>query len=222
MPIDETAFAARAHPAPVGYGSIKRAPVVPELFEVRAGGPGGPVIGALENSLLTEHLALELPFRDGLRLPDPNHGVHKLAVLERHGVNGNVGRGFVKGFGGLRGALASSIGHDCHNLIVVGADDAEMALAVNRLIELQGGAVAVADGAVRAELPLPIAGLMSDRPFEEVASGLRALRACARELGCALPEPFLQLAFLPLPVIPHLKLTDQGLVDVDRFTLIAA
>jgi adenine deaminase len=148
--------------------------------------------------------------------------VHKLAVLERHGINGNVGRGFVKGFGALHGALASSIGHDCHNIIVVGDNDADMALAVNRLIELQGGAVAVADGAVRAELPLPIAGLMSDRPFEEVERALRRLRQTARELGCALPEPLLQLAFLPLPVIPHLKLTDKGLVDVDRFELIAA
>ena len=222
VPIDAAALATRAHPAPVGYGSVKRAPVTAELFEVKASGSGGPVIGALENSLLTDHLTLELPYRDGLRLPHPAQGVHKLAVLERHGVNGNVGRGFVRGFGALRGALASSIGHDCHNLIVVGADDADMALAVNRLIELQGGAVAVADGAVRTELPLPIAGLMSDRPFEEVEAGLRALRACARELGCALPEPFLQLAFLPLPVIPHLKLTDKGLVDVDRFELIAA
>ncbi|MCE3249760.1 MAG: ade, partial [Geminicoccaceae bacterium] len=205
--VDEQAFADRSHPPPVGYRSVQREPVAPEVFQVRTAGPVGPVIGAIENSLLTEHLALELPYREGLRLPDPGQGVHKLAVLERHGINGNVGRGFVKGFGGLRGALASSIGHDCHNIIAVGADDAEMALAVNRLIELQGGAVAVADGAVRAELPLPIAGLMSERPFEEVASGLRALRSCAR---------------LPLPVIPHLKLTDKGLVDVDRFTLIAA
>ena len=96
-----------------------------------------------------------------------------------------------------------------------------MARAVNRLIELQGGCVAVAEGAVRAELPLPIAGLMSDRPFEEVASRLRELRRAARAMGCAMAEPFLQLAFLPLPVIPHLKLTDLGLVDVDRFELIA-
>jgi adenine deaminase len=196
--------------------------VRPEIFAVAAAGPGGPVIGARENSLLTDHLSLTLPFRDGLRLPDPDQGVHKLAVLERHGVNGNVGRGFVKGFGALHGALASSIGHDCHNIIVVGDDDAAMAQAVNRLIELQGGAVAVAGGAIRAELPLPIAGLMSERPFEEVTDRLRALRAVSRAMGCALPEPYLQLAFLPLPVIPHLKLTDKGLVDVDRFELIAA
>jgi adenine deaminase len=148
--------------------------------------------------------------------------VHKLCVLERHGRNGNVGRGFVRGFGALRGALASSIGHDSHNLIVVGDDDGDMARAVNRLIELQGGCVAVAGGEVRAELALPIAGLMSERPFEEVADRLRALRGAAVAMGCTMAEPFLQLAFLPLPVIPHLKLTDLGLVDVDRFELIAA
>jgi adenine deaminase len=222
VPIDDAAFANRSRPAPVGHGSIKLAPVVPELFEVRAAGPSGPVIGALENSLLTERLTMTLPWRDGLRLPDPAAGVLKLAVLERHGKNGNVGRAFVRGFGAMHGALASSIGHDSHNVIVAGDNDADMAAAVNRLIELQGGAVAVADGSVRAELALPIAGLMSDRPFEAVQTALRALRGASRAMGCAMAEPLLQLAFLPLPVIPSLKLTDRGLVDVDRFELIAA
>jgi adenine deaminase len=221
VPVDDAAFAGRAAVAAVGYRSIKRQPVAPELFAVRAAGPSGPVIGALENSLLTEHLTLELPYRHGQRLPDPAQGVHKLCVLERHGRAGTIGRGFVKGFGALSGALASSIGHDSHNLIVVGDDDGDMAHAVNRLIELQGGCVAVAGGEVRAELPLPIAGLMSDRPYEDVTAGLRELRTVARGMGSAMAEPFLQLAFLPLPVIPHLKLTDLGLVDVDRFELIA-
>jgi adenine deaminase len=221
-PVDEAAFADRAAVPPVGHGSVRRQPVAPDLFAVPASGPSGPVIGAIEHSLLTEHLTLALPYRDGVRLPDPAQGVHKLCVLERHGKNGNVGRGFVRGFGALRGALASSIGHDSHNLIVVGDDDGDMAVAVNRLIELQGGCVTVAGGEVRAELPLPIAGLMSERPFEEVADRLRALRRAAAALGCTMAEPFLQLAFLPLPVIPHLKLTDLGLVDVDRFELLAA
>jgi adenine deaminase len=221
-PVEPAAFEGRPSVPLVGYGSIRRAPVTAEVFQVPAGDPSGPVIGAHENSLLTDHLSMTLPQRGGQRLPDPGQGVHKLAVLERHGVNGNVGRGFVKGFGALHGALAASIGHDCHNLIVVGDDDDAMAQAVNRLIELQGGAVAAAGGAVRAELALPIAGLISDRPFEEVEGRLKALRAASRALGCAMAEPFLQLAFLPLPVIPHLKLTDRGLVDVDRFALIAA
>jgi adenine deaminase len=221
-PVDESTFAGRTHPAPVGYGSVRREPVSADLFQVQASGGSGPVIGALENSLLTERLTLELPWRDGLRLPDPGQQVHKLAVLERHGKNGNVGRAFVKGFGPMRGALASTVGHDSHNIIVVGDDDGDMALAVNRLIELQGGGIAVAGGRVLAELPLPLAGLMSDRPIEEVEAALRRLRTATRGMGCALPEALLQLAFLPLPVIPHLKLTDRGLVDVDRFELIAA
>jgi adenine deaminase len=126
----------------------------------------------------------------------------------------------VKGFGLKRGAIASSVGHDSHNICVVGVDEADMAAAVNRLIEIQGGFAVVSDGTVRAELALPIAGLMSDQPFEDVRDGLVALRAAAKGLGVVLPEPFLQVAFLPLPVIPHLKITDLGLVDVDRFELV--
>jgi adenine deaminase len=215
-------FEARTVIEPVGRGSVHRAPVGPADFRVAADGPGALVIGAIENSLLTERREMVLPYQGGCRQPDPDRGVLKLAVLERHGVNGNIGRAFVHGFGPLRGALAATIGHDCHNLIVVGDDDADMASAVNRLIELQGGAAIASGGVIRAELRLPIAGLMSDRPLAEVERDLRVLRETTRGLGCTLAEPLLQLAFLPLPVIPHLKLTDRGLVDVDRFALIAA
>src|SRR5690606_13225746 len=131
-----------------------------------------------------------------------------------------IGRGFVRGFGLTRGALASSIGHDSHNICVVGADDEDMAVAVNRLIEMQGGVTVAAGGAVRAELALPVAGLMSAGRFEDVHRALVPLRAAVKELGTSLKEPFLQAAFLPLPVIPHLKITDFGLFDVDRFSLI--
>ena len=130
------------------------------------------------------------------------------------------GRGFVQGFGMKRGAIASSVGHDSHNICVVGIDDADMAAAVNRLRELQGGFVVVDAGEVLAELALPIAGLMSELPFEEVREALFPLRIAARQLGVILAEPFLQVAFLPLPVIPHLKITDFGLVDVDSMTLV--
>ena len=153
-------------------------------------------------------------------IADPDQDVLKVAVVERHGRNGNIGRGFVQGFGFRGGALAASVGHDSHNLCTVGDDDADMAVAVNRLRDLQGGFVAVRGGRVIAELALPIAGLMSDRTFEEVEHGLLDLRAAVRGMGCPLPEPFLQLAFLPLPVIPHLKITDRGLFDVDLFRLI--
>ncbi|UEM04528.1 adenine deaminase [Skermanella rosea] len=215
-------FAGRTIVPPVGLGSIRLDPVTPEVFRTPSGGPSGPVIGLIPGKILTEHLTASLPYRDGERHPDPEADILKVCVLSRHDTNRNVGRGFVKGFGLKRGALASSVGHDSHNVIVVGADDADMAVAVNRLIELQGGFVAVLDGQVVGELALPLAGLISDRTFEEVEHLLTALRAAVRGMGCPLAEPFLQLAFLPLPVIPHLKITDMGLVDVDRFELIPA
>lgn len=211
-PVTPELFDGRQHPAPVGYGSVRRDPVAPELFEI-PGGPGPtPVIGVIPDSIITERLSAAPVSRGGRRLADPDRGLHKLAVLERHGVNGNVGRGFVQGFGPLRGAIASSIGHDSHNLIVVGDDDGDMALAVNRVIELQGGVTVVRRGQILADLALPVAGLMSDRGFDHVRARIVPLRETARAIGCALDEPILQLAFLPLPVIPHLKLTDRGLV----------
>src|SRR5208282_6038120 len=139
------------------------------------------------------------------------------AVVGRHGVNDNIGVAFVHGFGMKRGAIASSVGHDSHNVTVVGASEADMAVAVNRLVEIEGGFVVAEGGRVTAELALPIAGLMS---FEEVHKALIPLRAAAKRLGVELAEPFLQVAFLPLPVIPHLKITDMGLVDVDRFEFV--
>ena len=141
----------------------------------------------------------------------------KIAVIERHGVNGNCATGFVQGFGLQRGAIASTVCHDHHNIAVVGADYADMALAANRVGQIEGGFVVVEGGKVLAELALPVAGLMSLHSFETVHRDLVALRAAAKSLGVVLEEPFLQLAFLCLPVIPHLKITDHGMVDVDRF-----
>jgi len=155
-----------------------------------------------------------------MRHADLERDLLKICVVERHGRNGNGGRGFVKGFGLRGGALASSVGHDSHNICVVGADEADMAVAVNRLIAIEGGFAVVAGAQVLAELALPMAGLMSLSGFESVRSALIRLRQAAKSLGCVLPEPFLQVAFLPLPVIPHLKITDKGLVDVDRFEIL--
>jgi adenine deaminase len=216
---DDALFAARPRVDAIGLGSMKAASVTAGDFRVR-GGPSTSVIGVVPGQLVTEHLRLELPVRGGERQVDRDQDVAKLAVVARHGVNGNIGLGFVKGFGLGRGAIASSVAHDSHNICAVGMDDADMAGAVNRLGEIGGGFVVVAQGEVRAELPLPIAGLMSDRTYETVRDDLRRLRAAARLLGSALTDPFLQLSFLALPVIPHLKLTDLGLVDVDRFELI--
>jgi adenine deaminase len=179
-----------------------------------------PVIGILPGKIITEHLTHDIAPTDGDKRPDLDRDLIRIAVIERHGKNGNRATGFVKGFGLKRGAIASTVCHDHHNIAVVGADYADMALAANRLGEIEGGFVVVEGGRVLAELPLPVAGLMSLEPFEFVRERLVALRAAAAGLGVVLEEPFLQLAFLALPVIPHLKITDHGMVDVDRFEVI--
>jgi len=218
--VDEIDFAARAMPAPIGLASMKLDPVRAADFAVPAAGPGGPVIGIIPGKIVTAHLTMSLPYARGQRMVDVENDVLKVAVLARHGKNRNIGRGFVQGFGIRAGALASSVGHDSHNVCVVGATDGDMAVAVNRIIALGGGFVAVRDGQVLGEIAFPSAGLIALQPFEAVRKELLALRTAIRAMGCPLAEPFLQLAFLPLPVIPHLKITDMGVVDVDRFELI--
>jgi adenine deaminase len=206
----------------VGRASVKARRVRAKDFTARGSGPSTPVIGVVPGKIITEYRAFTLPYRDGARHTDTAQDVIKVAVVERHGVNGNIGVGFVNGFGLKHGAIASTVGHDSHNICVVGADDADMAVAVNRLGEIEGGFVVAADGKVLAEIALPVAGLMSLLRHEEVRDALIPLRQAAKALGTTLAEPFLQVAFLPLPVIPHLKITDKGLVDVDRFELIDA
>ncbi|MBB3265551.1 adenine deaminase [Azospirillum sp. OGB3] len=215
-------FAGRPAISPVGLRSVKLHPVTAEDFAVPARGSVQSVIGVLPGKIITAHLRLEVPARDGKLVADPDRDILKICVFARHGTNQNVGRGFASGFRFREGALASSVGHDSHNICVVGASDEDMAIAVNRLIELQGGFVAVRNGKIVGELALPLAGLMSLEPFETVERHLRSLRASVKEMGCPLAEPFLQLAFLPLPVIPHLKITDRGMVDVDKFALVEA
>lgn len=220
--VDESTFADRPVAAAIGYGSVRLDPVTPEVFEVQATGASAPVIGVIPGKIITEHLRADLPYRDGKRHADPDHDLLKICILARHGTNQNVGRGFVKGFGFRKGALASSVAHDSHNVGVVGASDDDMAVAVNRLIELQGGFVVAKGGRVLAELALPIAGLMCELPLAQIEERLVELRRVVKDMGCPLEEALLQLAFLALPVIPHLKITDLGMVDVDRFELIPA
>ncbi|MFN4192449.1 MAG: adenine deaminase [Tabrizicola sp.] len=217
---DDAAFAGRAMTEPVGRRSVKAARVEAGHFRTGGNRVETPVIGILPGKIITEHLTFEIAPQDGDKRPDPSRDLMKIAVVERHGVNGNRATGFVKGFGLKRGAIGSTVCHDHHNIAVVGADYADMALAANRLVEIEGGFVVVEGGRVLAELPLPVAGLMSLQSFEAVREDLVALRAAARSLGVTLEEPFLQLAFLALPVIPHLKITDHGMVDVDRFEVI--
>ncbi len=219
--VTDELFDARRFVGPVGLNSMKARALTWADFAARASGPTGPVIGVMPGKIITEHLRLTLPYANGVRSVDLDQDAIKVAVVARHGINDNIGIGFVRGFGMKTGAIASSIGHDSHNICVVGVDDADMALAVNRLNDLGGGFVVAAGGQVLAEMALPVAGLMSLLPFEGVRDAMIPLRRAAQSLGVVLPEPFLQVAFLPLPVIPSLKITDRGLVDVDRFELIA-
>jgi adenine deaminase len=219
-PVTADRFKARPDVPLVGLDSVKLKPVTAATFHMPATAASPPVIGIRPGQILTDRLALDVSRRDGAFVADTGRDILKVAVLGRHNERGDVGHGFVKGFGITGGAIASSIGHDSHNVCVIGCNDGDMAVAVNRLIELRGGFAAAADGRVVGELALPVAGLMSDRPFEQVERGLRSLRQAVAGLGTRLHEPFLQMAFLALPVIPHLKITDKGLVDVDRFELV--
>jgi adenine deaminase len=218
--MDDAAFAARSVTPPVGRGSVKVGTITADQFRTGGNRTQTDVIGIIPGKIITEHLSEDVAIVDGDKRPDLERDIIKIAVAERHGVNGNLSTGFVKGFGLKAGAIASTVCHDHHNIAVVGADYDDMAFAANRLAELQGGFVVVRDGAVLAELALPVAGLMSDQPFEVVHADLIALRSAAKSLGVTLDEPFLQLAFLALPVIPALKITDRGMVDVVKFEII--
>ena len=218
--VTEAAFADRAVIPPVARHSVKAGRVEAHHFRCGGNRVETPVIGILPGKIITEHLTFDIAPQDGDKRPDPERDLIRIAVIERHGKNGNRATGFVQGFGLKRGAIASTVCHDHHNIAVVGADYADMALAANRLGEIEGGFVVVEGGRVLAELALPVAGLMSLEPFEVVREGLVALRAAAAGLGVVLEEPFLQLAFLALPVIPHLKITDHGMMEVDRFEVI--
>ena len=184
--------------------------------------PGGParVVGLVEDQVVTAALNEEPSLRDGEVVADVGRDLAKLAVVERHLGTGRVGLGLVTGFGLERGALASTVAHDAHNIVVVGVVDDDMKHAVERLADIQGGIVAVSAGEIVGECPLPVAGLLSDAPLAEVIERSRACNEAAGKLGCKLATPFLTLAFLALSVIPRLKLTDHGLVDVERFELV--
>ena len=200
--------------------TVRVGAVPPDVFRIPWGGGDARVIGLVPGQIVTESLVAEPRVEDGLAVADPSRDLAKIAVLERHLGTGRVGLGFVRGFRLARGAFGATVAHDAHNMVVVGVDDPSMARVVARLTEL-GGGIVVADGTeILAELPLPVAGLLSDRPLAEVLAASRALDTAAQALGVAYPHPFQVLAFLALSVIPSLKITDRGLVDVDRFELV--
>lgn len=187
-------------------------------FTIPATGTGRVrVIGVVENQLVTRSLEVEPTVRDGSIVADPDRDLCRIAVVERHTGSGRVGRGLVRGMGLRSGALAGTVAHDHHNLIVVGVDQASMLAAARAVAEMGGGLAVAGEGRVRARLPLPVGGLMSDRPIGEVREALDRVVQAARALGSGLHDPFMAMSFLGLEVIPSLKITDRGLVDVDRF-----
>jgi len=175
------------------------------------------VIEAIPGQIVTGQRVEEIGVADGTAVTDPERDLLKIAVIERHRGTGNVGVGFVRGFGLTRGAIASTVAHDNHNIVVVGASDEDMMAAARAVADSDGGQAVVADGKVLASVPLPIAGLMSDLPLEEVRDRVAGMTTASRDLGGKLPDPLMTMSFLALAVIPELKITDQGLVDVGAF-----
>ncbi len=186
-----------------------------------AGKPGMvEIIGIEPGQITTKHLRDEAPLRDGKIVADPERDLLKLVVIERHHASGRVGLGLVKGFGLRKGAIASSVAHDAHNIVIAGVSDSDILRAARVLEEIGGGFACVVDGIVQASVPLPLAGLVSPLPAAELVQQLHALDAAAAALGCTLDHPCMTLSFLSLSVIPSLKLTDQGLIDVEAFSLL--
>ncbi|MDW8072448.1 MAG: adenine deaminase C-terminal domain-containing protein, partial [Anaerolineae bacterium] len=210
----------RPKPRPVLRSSINLNWAKTNL-RVPANGRRVRVVGIIPEQIVTEHLIEEMPNHDGEIIPDVERDILKLAVIERHLATGRVGLGFVKGLGLREGAVASSVAHDHHNIVVTGVDDLSMMTAIQATVATQGGLTVASGNTVLAQLPLPIAGLMSDQPFETVRRQMDEVTAAARKLGCRLRDPFMTLSFLALPVIPALKLTDHGLVDVERNAVVS-
>jgi adenine deaminase len=207
-------------PANVGHKSMQIGPIGLQSFEIKAEKGPARVIGVVPHQIITKALQLLPKIVEGKVVSDIDRDILKMCVVERHKATGNVGLGLVQGFGLASGALASSVAHDSHNIAAVGVSDEEMLAAVLAVKQMGGGLVAVAEGKVLASLPLPVAGLLSERCMRDVAEGIAECINAAHTLGCKLEDPFMTLSFLCLPVIPELKLTDKGLVDVREFRLV--
>ncbi|MHA2021318.1 MAG: adenine deaminase [Candidatus Thorarchaeota archaeon] len=192
----------------------------PEDFQVKAKGDQMNVIGIIPDQIITKHLVEDTKVEDGLAVPDVERDIAKISIIERHNASDVTAIGFVKGLGLKEGAMVSSIAHDSHNIVAVANNDRDLIAAAVQIVRMQGGLAIVKNEKVIASLPLPIAGLMSDQPVEYVSEKLQELKDAAKEIGSTLNEPFMTMAFLSLPVIPKLKITDRGLVDVDRFRFI--
>jgi adenine deaminase len=207
-------------PAPLAIPSCMHVRRDAVNFDIAAESQNIRIIELIADQLITGQAIEPALIRDGRAVSDPARDILKLAVIERHKESGRMGLGFIRGFGLKQGALAASVAHDSHNLIVVGVEDKDMKAAVEAVIEMGGGFAATAGGKVRARVPLPIAGLMSELPVTVVRHQLDEIIQTARHMGCGLRDPFMALGFVSLPVIPELKLTDYGLVDGVRFKIV--
>lgn len=218
---EEGDLIAGLHSAPVPKKkSMQIGKIDLQSFGVAAKTGMARVIGIIPDQIITKSLRLQPKVAGSRVVSDVQRDILKLAVVERHKATGNVALGLVQGFGLFSGALATSVAHDSHNIVSVGVTDEDMLVAVQSVVQMNGGMTVVFGGKVRARLPLPIAGLLSERYMREVADGIDKCIDAARELGCNLLDPFMTLSFLCLPVIPELKLTDMGLVDVNEFCLV--
>jgi adenine deaminase len=200
--------------------TMKVKPISPEAIAIKAQGRLARIIGIIPGQLVTRAVVDRITIRDGKAEANPKQDVLKVAVFERHTASGNIGLGFVRGFGIKGGAIGSSVAHDAHNIIVIGDNDVDMARVASQIAEMGGGLVIAQRGEVVGALELPIAGLMSDRDIGHVVDQLKLMRKLGRDMGCRLEDPFMALSFLSLPVIPELRVTDRGLVNVGQFRIV--
>jgi adenine deaminase len=203
-----------------GKRSVRIKPMTERAFLSRSDQALAKVIQLIPDQIVTGKVMKKILLKDGIAYPNMEEDILKIVVVERHRGTGNVGIGFVQGFGLKRGAIGSSVAHDSHNFVIVGTNDQDIFRAVMTMKKMGGGLVVVAEGEVLGSLPLPIAGLMTDAPVSQVHLRLETLLKASESLGCRLPDPFMTLSFLSLPVIPELKLTDKGLVDVTQFKIV--
>ena len=201
-------------------GSVNVKWITMEDFAIEAHGNKVRALEVIPRQLITKSVTSEVKIRDGNAVSNVENDTLKICVIERHRATGNIGKGFVKGFNLKCGAIASTVAHDSHNMIVVGTNDYDMYTAAVALIKSQGGKVVVKDGEIISELPLPIAGLMSDKEFDYVVNKCDELNQAAHSIGCTLEDPFMTMGFLSLPVIPELKVTDKGVFDTNKFDFI--
>jgi adenine deaminase len=210
----------RKRKSPKVKGSVRIKPLHKNTFLLRSDQPLAKVIQLIPNQIVTKKVMKKILLKEGVAYPNIKEDILKIAVVERHKATGNIGIGFVQGFGLKMGAIGSSVAHDSHNLVIVGTNNQDMLKAVETIQAMGGGLTAVLNGKALASLPLPIAGLMSEASVAKVNLQLEALHRATKKLGCKIPDPFMTLSFLSLPVIPELKITDKGLVDVNQFKFV--